>query len=109
MSDLSQLEAGLNKAKEMVALGEAVQRLQKNRDFKKVILDTYFDSEPKRLTMLLGTPNIRAEMRPAIHESLQAIAELHSFLNTMLSEAERAKELVQDYEDAIAEEEASEE
>lgn len=109
MNNLVQLENDLAKAKEMIALGEAVQRLQKNRDFKKVMVDVYFTSEPQRLTMLLAAPNVRNEVRTSIHESLQSIAETHSFLNTILSEAERAKDLIAEYEDAIVEERNNEE
>lgn len=102
MSEREQLEAGLEKAKEMVLLGEAVKRLQKNRDFKKVFMDTYFGTEPQRLTMMLAAPNIRPEQREGIIESLQAISEVHTFLNILLSEAERAADLTGEYEDELA-------
>lgn len=108
MSDLVQLEAGLDRAKDMIALGEAVKRLQKNRDFKKVFLDTYFSSEPLRLTMLLAAPNVREDRRTQIHESLLAISEAHTFLEIILAEAERAKDLAEEYEDALVEVRASE-
>lgn len=98
-----QLESSLSTVQEMIVLGEAVQRLKKNKDFKKVVLEAYFSSEPQRLTMLLAAPNIRNDMRTQVHESLQAIAEFHSFLETILTESVRAKDMVGEIEDVLVE------
>lgn len=101
MSEAVQLEESIDKAKEMMHLGEAVKRLKNNPDFKKVVLGVYFEKEPQRLTMLLGSPNLKDEYRPKIHESLLSIAEFHNFLNTILSESERAKDMIDEMEDTL--------
>lgn len=108
MSEREQLEAGLEQVKEAIQLGEAVLRLKKNRDFKKVFLDSYFSNEPQRLTLLLAAPNIKEEQRAEIIKSLQSISECHAFLQTVLSEYDRANEVIGEYEDSLAELAASE-
>ena len=39
---IKQLEMSIDEAKELIALGDSIERLYKNKDFKKVILEGYF-------------------------------------------------------------------
>lgn len=98
MSEAVQLEESIKTAKNMIDLGEAVKRLKNNPDFRKVMLDTYFGEEPKRLTMLLSAPNVKKELREDIFESLVSISDCHNFFNIILSESERAHDLINEME-----------
>ena len=58
MDTLQEIEVSLKAAKETVKLGEALLRLEKNRDFNKLIGERYFQQEASRLVGLLADPEI---------------------------------------------------
>lgn len=96
----SELQIGLDMAKELVAQGEALSRLMSNRDFKKIILGTYLKDEPVRLTGLLaGMVNDRAE----IQGNLLAISQFRQFLTHVEQIGKMAASEVAEYEAALAE------
>lgn len=61
-------------------LYESLERLEKNSDFKKVILDGYFKDRAVTATSALASPRVRAEgTRALIMEDLVAISKLQHF------------------------------
>lgn len=60
-----------------VEMGEALARLEKNADFKKVIMDGYCGEKAEASVSLLAVPQIKAEGRRAdIMEDLVSISNL---------------------------------
>lgn len=53
-SPLQEIQISIDGAKKLKALGEALERLEKNRDFKLVIGTGYLDDEVQRLVGLLS-------------------------------------------------------
>lgn len=47
------IEVSIEAAKKAIAKGDAFDRLTKNPDFRKIILEDYFEKEPARLVGLL--------------------------------------------------------
>ena len=49
---IKEVEINIEDAKEMIALRDALNRLENNKDFRKIILDGYFKDEASRAVLL---------------------------------------------------------
>lgn len=80
-----------------VEQAEALARLEKNEDFKKVILDGYFKDFPINQTSLLATEHVRANgLRTVIMEQLVAVSNLEDHFYTIKTLGGLAKEDLED-------------
>ena len=100
---IQHVELSLDEAKKIVAFGEAIRRLEKNRDFQKVILDGYFSEEAKRLTFLTADPAIDEKTAQATWGDIRAIGALRMFLFNRKSFAEVAAKEVADHMETLEE------
>jgi len=75
-----------------VSMGEAWLRLQRNGDFKKVIMDGYLKEKALASVSLLGVPQIIDKgRRPHVIEDLVAISNLGYYFKIIEHEYEGAK------------------
>lgn len=80
MSDLDTIELSIKHAKKNVEMMKSLEKLMKNRDFKAVIAEGYFEKEPVRLTMLKANPEMQSEEdQAAIIKQLDAIGSLRHY------------------------------
>lgn len=92
MSQIEQIRITIEQKKEMVALGDSVSRLTKNRDWKRLIDTEFFENEPKRLVSLLAHPNMQDEVsQTEIRNQMLAIAYFRNFLGRTEMFAEQAR------------------
>lgn len=77
---LQQLEISMSQAKKRIAKMDILKRLVKNKDFKELIEEDYFEKEPGRLTLLLADPSCQdEEIQKDIHNQMIAIAYLRRY------------------------------
>ena len=108
---IKQLEMSIDEAKELIALGESIERLYKNKDFKKVILEGYFKDEAVRLVMsksnpmlLQGSPTMKSDdIQRDLDRMIFSIGFLQQFFFTRLQFAEQAKKALADSESMLEE------
>lgn len=73
-------------------MGEALLRLEKNPDFKKVILDGYLSEKVQASVSLLAVPQIKQQgQRPDVMEDLVAASNLQYWFHTVKQFYEGAK------------------
>jgi len=78
---------------EYVSMAEALERLHENEDFKKVILEGYFEKEAKRLFgLLVDAQPIKRESMENIIEMLNSIRHLKQFHRNVILNNAIAKE-----------------
>jgi hypothetical protein len=77
---IQHVELSLEEAKKVVAFGEAIKRLEKNRDFQRVIFDGYFGDEAKRLVFLTAEPNLDEKAMQGTWSDIRGIGALRQFL-----------------------------
>jgi len=78
-----EIEVSIEDAKKIVQRMEALARLEKNRDFKKIFLDGYFKEEPARLAGLSGSPELLESDNISMDElwsMTRAIGHLRNYL-----------------------------
>lgn len=102
MNRVEQLTSNLEYAIKGIELGEAIQKLAKNPQFKKVILQGYYEEEAQRLVSLLSDPNMqKPEEQQLIINGMRGIGELKTWFNAMLQRAEQLKKLKLDTEQEL--------
>lgn len=105
MSDNSynELQNTLDEAKKKVKLGEALARLEKNKDFKLVIEHEFLTQEPLRLVSLLSDPNMQGESHQRnIVMDLRAGSAMDAFFHLLRRNANQAAQSVIDTEEQMA-------
>lgn len=90
-TELQQLERNIKQAQQIVDLGDALERLKSNRDFKKVVIDGYFEQEAIRLVHLMSDSNMQSpESQQAIHKQMIGVGTFRDFLQTLEVRAQMA-------------------
>ena len=90
--ELEYLEQNIKQSQKIVDLGDTLERLRNNRDFKKIILEGYFEKEAVRLVHLRSDPNMQSnESRLAIDKQIDAIGTLHQYFQTITTMASMAQ------------------
>ena len=98
--DLEAIDKRIEELKEEIALAEALERLHENEDFKKVILDAYFEKEAKRLFELLTEPtSLKREQLENITDMLATIRYFKGYFKTILINAHMAPDQIQENDD----------
>lgn len=89
--ELQQLELNIKQSQKIVDLGESLERLVSNRDFKKVILEGYFEQEAIRLVHLKSDDNMQSSgSQYSIEKQMMGIGAFSSYLNTVRMRAQMA-------------------
>ena len=95
-AELQQLESNIKLAQKIVDMGDALDRLRNNRDFKKVIGEGYFEQEAIRLVHLMSDGNMQSpEIQQSIHKQMIAVGMFREFLETLATRANMARRAVE--------------
>ncbi|MGH1461222.1 MAG: hypothetical protein ACRBB6_04220 [Neptuniibacter sp.] len=94
--DLETVEVSMEQAKKALGLRKNLERLTSNRDFKKVVLEGYFEQEAQRLVHLKAVPSMQTpEHQESIMKQIDAIGAVRNYFNTiMVFGAQAEKEMV---------------
>lgn len=102
-TEIQQVEVSLEEAERIAAFGEALRRLEDNRDFQAVILDGYFKEEAARLVMLTGVASFGTTQIDDVHAAIRGVAELRQFFLARRAAADMAAKEIGDYKEALDE------
>jgi hypothetical protein len=92
---IQRIEANIKEARKIVDLGDSLERLRSNRDFKKVIMEGYFEQEAIRLVHLKADPSMQsADMQKSIVSQMDAIGALHQYFTTVFHKASIARKAI---------------
>lgn len=78
---LQQLDRSIKAAKGFVENGNALERLRNNKDFKKVVVEGFFEKEAIRLVHLKADPSMQSEAsQKSIVSQIDAIGAFSQYL-----------------------------
>lgn len=98
-TEIERLEHSTHRAKQHLELGNALERLLNNRDFKAVIQQGYFEQEAIRLVHLKSDPAVDSPAKQAnIIRDIDAIGALSAYLKEIQRQADLAKREIEDNE-----------
>lgn len=107
-SQIEQLEHSIQSSKKLVDLGNALERLLQNRDFKSIMLEGYLEHEAIRLVHLKADP---AMQTPAHQQSIlcqiDAIGAVSAYLNEVRRQANLATKAIIEADEVLDELRAS--
>ncbi len=102
--DIKEIELNIERAKELVSKGDALERLMQNADFKQVILEDYLDREAVRLVHLKSDQNMQTdEDQRAILGQMDAIGAFTTYMNAVRQAAYLSRSAIEEGEEARAE------
>ena len=94
--EIEQLENNIQYSKKIVEMGIALERLHNSRDFKKVILEGYFEQEAIRLVHLKADPSMQgADQQKAVLVQMDAIGALKQYFQVLSMQASMADKAIQ--------------
>lgn len=101
-SEIQQLEHEIQNSKKAVELGNALERLFNNRDFKNIVLKGYMEQEAVRLVHLKASPEMDSPAKQAaIVRDIDAIGALSGYFKEIQRQAELSKKNITFYEESI--------
>ena len=103
------IEESIKRSKKLVEMGESLERLRNNRDFKKVVIEGYLEQECIRLVHLKSDPSCEAVQRQnSIVRQIDSIGCFNDFLTiTKMAAGNAVKQMHSDEamrEEILAEE-----
>ena len=102
--EIKQLESGIKQAKEVAELGNSLERLQSNRDFKRVIGEGYFEQESIRLVHLKADANMQTvELQQSIVRQMDAIGALKVYFRVLMQRSGMALRTIEEDEETLNE------
>ena len=103
-NDIREIEVSIEEAKKIAKRAERVRRLEKNPDFKALILEGYFTEEAARLAHLVTDPQvIQGGHLDFVQNDLKGIGALKRFLTATLQLGDIAAQEVKEYQEALEE------
>lgn len=104
MEEFQSIERNIADAKDIASVGEALERLKKNKDFKAVILEGYFKAEAIRLVHLRGDPAFQTpERKQSILNQIDAIGILSGFFYQIEHKTRMAEQAIRSGEEELEE------
>lgn len=88
--DIQEVEISIEQARAFIAIGDAIERLEKNPDFIKVVEQNYFTHEAARAVSLIAHPaQQRPEAQAALASYLRGISEFQQYLITTKTQVQQ--------------------
>lgn len=95
------IEENIKQARKIVEVGDALERLKNNRDFKRVMIEGYFEQEAIRLVHLKSDQNVQTpDLQKSILTQIDAIGAVSQYFNTVLHKAAIARKAIASDEEA---------
>lgn len=92
------LESVIRENKELLELGNSLEKLLRNSDFKSVVVEGYLKDYAVELVHKLADPTVD---KTVIQSQLDSIAHFKSFLDRVTSNSEMAKKSIDESNEAL--------
>lgn len=101
---VDEIQVDIDEAKEVVAEAEALERLEKNPDFRKIITKGLFEDEAARLVSLKAAPQMQSEQQQrVVMGAIEMIGGLQHYFNKIRIIAGQVQMAIEQSEAALAE------
>lgn len=95
MDLIQELDEDINKAQQLIDLGSALERLMHNPDFKKVVMQGFFEKEAIILVHMKADPNYQdKDNQEQIMKRLDAIGTLNQYFRNIGNQADLASKAI---------------
>jgi hypothetical protein len=101
-NQLHEVQVSKKEAQDAASLGESMERLLKNRDFKRCIENGFFRDEPVRLAPLLAQP-VTDQVKASINLRMASVGVVQQYIQTTLMNGSNAVQALADLDQAETE------
>jgi hypothetical protein len=102
MSDIEMIELSIEEAKKMIEKKNLVEKLMRNREYRRIIEDGYFKEEAARLAGCSADPAME-QYRDDIFLGIQAISKLQQYMRTLVQMGNIAERDLNEHNEALDE------
>ena len=92
--DVQEIQIAIDEAREIVEKRDALIRLSKNKDFKKIIEDGYFGDESRRLVGLLADNAMQNKSN--VFEALMGVSQLENYFALIVRDGNMMEQQIDD-------------
>ena len=93
--ELADIDERIKQLEDQIELHKALERLHENEDFKKVVLDGYFEKESARVFDMLTIPsNLKRDQLQNLMDMMSAIRNVKGYFKTVIVNASMAPEQI---------------
>lgn len=98
---IEHIDISIEQAQESVNLAKALDELSRNRNFKKIITEGYFEKESTRAVLLKADPEMQDEaMQKSVDNIITGIGQLRQYFVSINFKARMAQSAIADNEQA---------
>lgn len=101
MSEVNEIEQNIEVLKNQIALRDQVLKLEKNRDFKAIILEGFCTKEAAKYVQTAGNPNLSKEAREDALNLALASGHVLRFLEVIKAMGNAAEARLPRYEEEL--------
>lgn len=95
MDLIQELDEDINKAQQLIDMGSALERLMYNADFKKVVMQGFFEKQAIQLVHSKADPALQdKENQEFIMKQLDAIGTLNQYFRNIGNQADLARKAI---------------
>jgi len=98
---LDYLDANMAEAKHFIDVKNSLLKLQKNKDFKKVVIEYYFKEEAARLVMAKSS-NLDEAQQLTIDKMIYGVGSIAKFFDSVLQRGVQAEQSLSEDEESKA-------
>ena len=95
--ELNQLDASMAEAKHFIDIKKSVEKLFRNREFKKVILEYYFKEEAARLVMAKSS-FMNDDQKQLIDNMIYGVGALKNWLESVMRRGDEMDQAIEGHE-----------
>lgn len=104
MSDIHEIEVSMAEVRSTIEMGDKLERLLKNQDFRDLIMVGYLQTEAIRLVMTKTKQGMEsADKQAAVIRSIDGIGEFNKYLHRVDLAADQALATLEQLQEAQAE------
>jgi len=104
IDEMEAVEIGIEQAKVLTSNRECLEKLTKNSNFKKLIIENYFEKEASRLVLLKADASMQDAVSQAdIMRQIDAIGTFRQYLSTIMQMGRMAQASIAADEETLEE------
>lgn len=101
--DIEQVELTIAEAKKIVDRGKMAEKLSRNPDFKKLVMDGYFVDEAARLVHLSHDPSLPENIRNTVLRDMAGPAAFKRYMSALVLMGQNAEREILEHEETLEE------
>lgn len=102
-NDIEQVELTIAEAKKVVDRGRMAEKLSRNPDFKKLVMDGYFVDEAARLVHLSSDPTLPENIRNVVLRDMNGPGAFKRYLSALVQMGKNAAREIEEHQETLDE------